>query len=103
MAKHLALIVAMLFIPVLAKADSFVSVVMNPQVFDVNGGETVGATFIWDTTTDTLSNITLTATGTYWNGTDSASVLRWGGGNGSVAGILFLAACGASREFRFVT
>jgi hypothetical protein len=39
MAKRLALIVAMLFIPVLAKADSFVSVVMNPQVFDVNGGK----------------------------------------------------------------
>jgi hypothetical protein len=53
------------------------------------GGETVGATFIWDTTNGTLSNVTLTATGTYWQGTDSATV--YGGGiTGTSLGIVDL-------------
>jgi len=47
------LIVAILFIPALAKADSFLSVVMEPEVFHVAGDETVGVTFIWDITTQT--------------------------------------------------
>jgi len=53
MLKRLALIVAILFIPALAKADSFLSVVMEPEVFHVAGDETVGVTFTWDITTQT--------------------------------------------------
>jgi hypothetical protein len=89
MAKHLALIVAMLFIPALAKADSFVSVNMLPEVFHVAGEETVGATFIWDTTTNQLSDITLTATGEFWQGTDPATLVGPRGG-GNIAGTLSL-------------
>jgi hypothetical protein len=73
MLKRLALILAMFFIPGLAKADSFVSVVMEPEFFLVAGGETVGATFNWDTTTNVISDITVTATGTYWQGVDHLS------------------------------
>jgi hypothetical protein len=70
MLKRLALIVAILFIPALAKADSFLSVVMEPEVFHVAGDETVGVTFIWDITTQQIFDITMTATGTFWQGVD---------------------------------
>ena len=89
MLKRLALIIAMLFIPALAKADSFVSVVIFPEVFHVAGDETVGATFVWDTTTNLLSDITVTAAGPFWQGVDHAiSVERFGGGISG--GTLFL-------------
>src|ERR1700676_114847 len=65
--KRLALIVAMLFIPALAKADNIVSVVMPPVNLDTTGealpGGPWGASFLWDTTTQTLSDITLTVGG----------------------------------------
>src|ERR1700731_2530414 len=85
-AVRLALIVTLLFLPALAKADSFVEVNMLPEVFHVAGDETVGATFLWDTTTNQLSNITLTATGTYWNGTDPATVVWRGTTTGKFLG-----------------
>ena len=81
MLKRLALIVAILCIPTLAKADSFVSVTIFPEVFHVAGDETVGATFVWDTTTNILSDITVTAAGPFWQGVDHIiSVDRFGGG-----------------------
>ena len=51
-------------------ADSFVSVVMNPVTFDlsvnkVDAPETVSATFLWDTTTNVLSDFTLSTNGPF--------------------------------------
>lgn len=89
MVKRSAIAVVLFLLPGLAKADTYVSVVMNPQVFQVNGGETVSATFVWDTTTDTISQAMLMATGTFWQGTNNATVVRFGGG-GNMAGTLFL-------------
>jgi hypothetical protein len=80
--KRVLIILVLCLIPALARADSFVQVVMNPtilpEVLDTNsaiplpggGGftltgytESLGATFTWDTTTNLLSDIKYTATG----------------------------------------
>jgi len=70
MTKRFILIVAMLFLPALAKADSFVDVTLEPRTFTglclsvtVCGSETIGATFLWDTTTNVFSDINVTASG----------------------------------------
>jgi len=63
MLKRLAFIVAILFLPALARADSFVSVVLSPIQLGGNPADTMGAAFIWDTTTAQLSDFTVTTTG----------------------------------------
>jgi PEP-CTERM motif len=78
MAKRLALIVAMLFIPALARADSYVTVALQPRTIVglfyaplSVGSETIGATFLWDVTTNVFSDIDVTASGvlgTAWTG-----------------------------------
>lgn len=76
MAKRLALIVAMLFIPALAKADSFVQVVLNPaSPLPDNGasGIIASASFEWDTTTNVLSDFTVHVTGPWTAFSNNAS------------------------------
>jgi hypothetical protein len=62
MAMKRVFIIAFLFlIPALARADSVVNVVIQPAYFvDVQSPHTgtVSATFLWDTSTEILSNIT---------------------------------------------
>jgi len=72
MAKRLALIAFLFLIPALARADNIVSVVILPATFmDVltPKTETVSGSFLWDTTTQVLSNITFTEIGDFGNGT----------------------------------
>jgi PEP-CTERM motif len=75
MAKRLAVIavmVAMLFIPALAKADSYVAVTLNPALFEVgNTGQDqiISMTFTWDTTTQVISDVTMTGSG-IWQGVE---------------------------------
>jgi PEP-CTERM motif len=62
----------------IAKADTVVSVVLEPTQFTglsgfinghlVEGNETVGVSFNWDTTKETLSNFVLTAAGPWGTG-----------------------------------
>jgi hypothetical protein len=53
MLKRLAFIVAMLFIPALAKADSFLSVVITSDNLGMQlPGENITDSFVWDTTTN---------------------------------------------------
>jgi hypothetical protein len=60
MLKRLALIVAMLFIPGLAKADSFVSVVITSDNLGIQlPGEDIRVSFVWDTSTGILSDFNL--------------------------------------------
>jgi hypothetical protein len=75
MAKRLALILAMLFLPALAKADTIDMVSLAPTAFNVGRllepnattpptiFETVSLSFTWDINTNVLSNVVLTATG----------------------------------------
>jgi hypothetical protein len=71
--KRLALIVAMLFIPALARADNIVAVSLNPQDYGMQvgrtgqnlGDEIVAVTFTWDTTTEVISNIVIATTGPF--------------------------------------
>jgi hypothetical protein len=51
----------MLFLPALAKADSFVQVDMSASALLFN--ETVAVSLVWDTTTNVLSDIDITSTG----------------------------------------
>jgi hypothetical protein len=64
----------LLFVAAMAKADSYVSVVIQPAYFvgiqsPHTGTGTVSATFLWDTSTEILFNITLTEAGDFGNGT----------------------------------
>jgi hypothetical protein len=60
MLKRLALIAAMLLIPALAKADSFVSVVITSNNLGIQlPGEDISVSFVWDTTTGILSDFNL--------------------------------------------
>jgi hypothetical protein len=78
MLKRLALIVAVLFIPALAKADSYVDVTLQQRTVtglfyapQSVGSETIGATFLWDISTNDVSDIDVTASGvlgTNWTG-----------------------------------
>jgi hypothetical protein len=75
MDKRLAIVVALLFLPALAKADIIDTVSLAPTtfnlgpLFDPNAMtppvilETVSLSFTWDTTANVLSNIVLTAIG----------------------------------------
>jgi hypothetical protein len=71
--KRFALLVAMLFIPTLARADNIVAVSLNPfdygtQVLPTGqflGDEIVAVTFTWDTTTEVISNIVIATTGPF--------------------------------------
>jgi hypothetical protein len=103
--KRFALIVAMLFIPAVARADNIVAVSLNPQDYGIQvgstgqvfGDEIVAVTFTWDTTTEVISNIAITTTGPFqgvqipgainltsnnfgdslWGGTDAIGTLRF--------------------------
>jgi len=60
MLKRLALIVAILSIPALAKADSFLSVVITSNNLSIQlPGEDISVSFVWDTTTGILSDFNL--------------------------------------------
>jgi hypothetical protein len=66
----LALVAFLLPMVASSRADSFVAVVLNPVTFDlsvdkVETSETVGATFLWDTTTNILSKLTVSTTGPF--------------------------------------
>ena len=75
MAKRLALVLALLFLPALAKADTIDTVSLAPTTFNLGPLldptamtppviiETVSLSFTWDITTNVLSNIVLTAIG----------------------------------------
>ncbi len=60
------------------RADSYVSVNMLPTTFDLSGedqgfgNETIGLTFLWDTTTNVLSDFQITAVGHWGQGLDTA-------------------------------
>lgn len=80
--KRVLLLAILLFaVTSVAKADNIVSVKLLPTDFGtltgiingkvVTGDETVGVTFNWDTTTQTLSNFVLTATGPWGAGLSS--------------------------------
>jgi hypothetical protein len=84
--KRLALIVAMLLIPALARADNIVAVAMNPVEFwpangnatrsgQFLGAEIVAVTFSWDNTTGVLSNIMVAATGPFQNSANNPTTL----------------------------
>jgi hypothetical protein len=71
-AKHLALVVVLLLAATAAKADNIVTVSLNPVDFGDQtsrdtgenlGDEIIAATFTWDTTTQTISNIVLAVSG----------------------------------------
>jgi hypothetical protein len=77
--KRFAVMVILAFcLASVAKADSFVSVVIAPTTFSnlqafINGqlvtvDETVGVSFNWDTTTQTLSDFAVTAVGPFGEG-----------------------------------
>jgi hypothetical protein len=64
--KRVFIIAFLFLIPVLAKADSFVQVVLNPaSPLPDNGASGImsSASFDWDTTTNVLSNFTVSVTG----------------------------------------
>src|ERR1700730_16359217 len=75
MAKRLALVLALLFLPALAMADTIDTVSLAPTTFNLGPllnpnsmtpppmFETVSLSFTWDITTNVLSNMVLTATG----------------------------------------
>lgn len=59
-------VIILLFAASAARADSFVQVVLEPATFpnvDTMGDETIGASFVWQTTTQVLSDFTVTANG----------------------------------------
>jgi hypothetical protein len=78
MLKRLALIIVMLFIPALVNADSYVDVTLQQRTVtglfyapQSVGSESIGATFLWDITTNVVSDIDVTASGvlgTNWMG-----------------------------------
>ena len=60
MLKRLAFIAAILFIPALGKADSFVSVVITSDNLGIQlPGEDISVSFVWDTTSGILSDFNL--------------------------------------------
>lgn len=75
MAKRLAFLLFVLFIPALAQADTIDTVSIAPTTFNLGpvlnpndignpaNFETVSVSFTWDVTTNVLTNIVLTATG----------------------------------------
>lgn len=71
--RRFALILAMLLIPTLARADNIVAVSLNPfdygtQVLPTGqslGDEIVAVTFTWDATTEVISNIVIATSGPF--------------------------------------
>jgi hypothetical protein len=70
--KHIAALAILFFAASVARADSYVAVVLNPFTFtdlviphQQMGSETIGATFLWDTTTNVLSDFTVSASGPF--------------------------------------
>jgi hypothetical protein len=61
MAKRLVLVLGLLFLPTLTKADSFVQVDMSAIGGDF--GETVAVSLVWDSTTNVFSDIDITSSG----------------------------------------
>jgi hypothetical protein len=87
MAKRFALIAFLFLIPALAKADSYVSVVMNPSMLAGAGPDEVGgASFIWDTTTNVLSDFNVTVTGPFSAFSNNAS---WAMAGSSISFVTF--------------
>jgi hypothetical protein len=81
-------IFAFLFLmPALAKADSFVQVVLNPSVLAGAGpGEIGGASFNWDTTTNVLSDFNVSVTGPFSAFSNNAS---WAMNGSNIAFVSF--------------
>lgn len=100
MAKRLALLALLFFIPALAKADSFVSVSLNPVEFwsanatnvppQFIGPEIVGVTFVWDTTTSVISDIAITSTGAFHASPSNPTTLTDFTGHGMGSGNLLV-------------
>jgi PEP-CTERM motif len=61
--KRVFIIAVLFLIPTLVRADSYVSVVLNPVNVNSNSPDTIAASFVWDTTTAQLSDFTVTSTG----------------------------------------
>jgi hypothetical protein len=87
MAKRSELIVAMLLLSALAKADSFVNVAIQPQTFTglclsqtLCGSETLGATFLWDIPTNVFSNFDISASGVLDNSWSAVGGMTIGDG-----------------------
>jgi hypothetical protein len=83
MAKRLALVIALLFIPAVAKADSYALVDLRPftfsNLFGANhqpGNETISVTFLWDTTTNVLSEFKLSEFGPFALGLSSTPAFQ---------------------------
>ena len=85
--KRVFIILVLCSIPALAKADSFVQVVMNPSVLVGAGpGEIGGASFVWDTTTNVLSDFNVSVTGPFSAFSNNAS---WAMNGSNVAFVSF--------------
>jgi hypothetical protein len=90
MSKRLALIVVLFFAATVAKADNIVSVTLDPvdfgdffsQTGQDLGHEIVGVNFIWDTTTQVLSNFVVSSAGPFTMPNAAADVLF--GSDGSI-------------------
>jgi len=68
--KRVFIFAILFLVPALARADSIVYVVIQPATFvDITSPktETVSGSFLWDTTTQVLSNIIFTETGAVRN------------------------------------
>jgi len=61
--KRVFVIAVLFLVPTLVRADSYVSVVLNPVNVNSNSPDTIAASFVWDTTTARLSDFTVTSTG----------------------------------------
>lgn len=80
--KLMAMAVLLLFAAT-ARADNIVAVILEPTTFPdlagtingqfVDASETVGATFNWNTTTQTMYDFTLFAAGPFWTGIEHLS------------------------------
>jgi hypothetical protein len=85
--KRVFIILVLFLVPSLAKADSYVSVVMNPSVLAGAGPDEVGgASFIWDTTTNVLSDFNVTVTGPFAAFSNNAS---WAMAGSSITFVTF--------------
>jgi PEP-CTERM motif len=72
--KRVFIILVLCLIPPLAKADSFVQVVLNPAPVPAYvSPDTGAASFVWDTTTNVLSDFTVHVTGPWTAFSNNAS------------------------------
>ncbi len=84
------------------RADSFVAVNMLPTTFDLSGmdhgfgNETIGVTFLWDTTTNVLSDFQITAVGHWGAGLEEAIPQYFIGSQGQNSVISFMTFSSAS-------